>query len=91
MSVGGRFNATICTEKQARASKYINPLMTKSAVNEYIRPFGVLVRLLAKWSREWVKDRVGVRTGTRECNTSLFSLVLQNMVSIFVFVGSVAS
>ena len=81
----------LCTEKQARASKYIKPLMTKSAVNEYIRACGVLVRLLAKWSREWVKDRVRVRAGARECNTSLFSLVLQNVVSIFVFVDSVAS
>ena len=53
----------------------------------------MLVCLLAKWSREWVKDRVRVRVraGARECNTSLFSLVLQNVVSIFVFVGSVAS
>ena len=37
------------------------------------------------------RDRVMVRAGARECNTSFFfSLVLQNMVNIFVFVGSVA-
>ena len=55
--------------------------------------YGVLVvrsSLLANWLREWVRDRV--RAGARECNTSIFfSLVLQNVVNIFVFVGSVAS
>ena len=28
-----RMNATICTEKQARASKYINPLMPYAAMH----------------------------------------------------------
>ena len=45
---------------------------------------------ILEWLREWV--RVRVRAGARECNTPfLFSLVLQNVVNIFVFVGSVAS
>ena len=48
---------------------------------------------MAKWLIKGMgyRDRVRVRAGARECNTSLFfslSLVLQN---IFVFVGSVAS
>ena len=54
--------------------------------NKYIRPYGVLVvrsSLLAKWTREWVRDRVKVRAGARECNT--------NVVNILVFVGSVVS
>ena len=38
--------------------------------------------------REWVyRDRV--RAGASECNTSFFSLVLESVVNIFVFVGSV--
>ena len=57
-----------------------------------VRPYGVLVvrsSLLAIWSKEWVRDkvRVRVRARARECN----SLVLQNVVNIFVFIGSVAS
>ena len=62
-----------------------------------VRPYGVLVvrsSLLAKWLREWViRDRVRVRAGARECNTSIFfSLVLiKSVVNIFVFVGSVTS
>ena len=34
--------------------------------------------------------RARVRTGAREC-TTFFSLVLQNVMNIFVFVGSVAA
>ena len=34
------------------------------------------------------RDRARVRAGARECN--IFSVVLQNVVNIFVFVGSVA-
>ena len=38
------------------------------------------------------RDRVMVRAGARECNTSFFSLLSYKiiMVNIFVFVGSVA-
>ena len=46
---------------------------------------------MVKWSREMVRDRVRVRAGARECNTTFLSLILQNVVYIFVFVGSVAS
>ena len=60
------------------------------AANKYREAGATLLvirsRLLAKWSREWIK----VRAGARECNT-FFSLVLQNVVNIFVFVGAVAS
>ena len=44
-----------------------------------IRPYGALVvrsSLLAKWSKEWVRDRLRVRAGARECNTSFFVAVL---------------
>ena len=42
-----------------------------------IKPYGMQVvwsNLLAKWSREWVRDRDRVRAGARECNTSFFFL-----------------
>ena len=42
--------------------------------------------------RDRVRDRVRVRAGARECNTSFFFFsLLQNVVNIFVFIGSVAS
>ena len=67
-------------EKQARASKYINPLMTSQLNRAANGCNGVLVVR---------RDRVRVRAGARECNTSFFSsLVLQNVVNSFVFVGS---
>ena len=48
--------------------------------------------LLAKWLREWVIG-IGLGLGLGPGNAMLlfFSLVLQNVVNIFVFVGLVAS
>ena len=51
-----------------------NPPYYYSSRAASVRPYGVLVvrsSLLAKWLREWViRDRVRVRAGARECNTS---------------------
>ena len=57
-----------------------------------VNMYGVLVvrsSLLAKWLREWVRVRVRLGAGGRECTISF--LALQNVVNIFVFIGSVAS
>ena len=60
-----------------------------------VRPFGMLVlrsSLLAKCLREWVIG-IGLGLGLGPGNAILlfFSLVLQNVVNFFVFVGSVVS
>ena len=52
-----------------------------------------LVDQMVKGMGNWVRDKLRVRAWARECNNSFFSLslVLQNVVNTFDFVGSVAS
>ena len=48
---------------------------------------------MAKWLREWVRDRVRVRAGAggQGMQYFFFFSLLQNVVNIFVFIDSVAS